>query len=100
MAGHRRGKIVFNFADGGLYSVTDGDQELNGFTSSAGIVSSFTGTFTITDHINNIVATMEMNPAPEKKGGFMSGVKSMFGGKKKGDGAPRRKDFCEVKISQ
>jgi len=58
VAGHRRGKIVFNFADGGLYSVEDGDQVLSGFTSGV-INTNFTGTFTITDHINNIVATME-----------------------------------------
>jgi|TARA_B110000285_G_C14873587_1_gene490395 hypothetical protein len=25
VAGHRKGKIVFNFSDGGLYSVVDGD---------------------------------------------------------------------------
>ena len=98
VAGHRHGKIVFNFADGGLYSVVDGNQELQGF-SSGEINSIFTGTFTITDHINNIVATLVMDPEPEKKsGGMFSSVKGLFGGKKKEE-EKQRKDFCKVTIS-
>jgi len=98
VTGHRKGKIVFNFSDGGLYSVVDGNQELTGFTSGKeGVVTNFIATFTITDHINNIVATLTMNPAPEKKGGFFGGVKSLFGGKK-ATGTEPRTDFCKIDI--
>ena len=60
-------------------------------------MTNFTGTFTITDHINNMVATLVIDPPQEKKGGLFGSVKSLFGGKKTTD--EQRKDFCKITIS-
>jgi hypothetical protein len=96
ISGHRKGKIVFNFDDGGLISVKDGNMIVEGTTSRA-MHSNFIGEAIITDHINGLVAEMLFNPKDEgaPKGMFSSFKKKFFG--KKGE-EKKRVDFTRVNI--
>jgi len=62
--GTRLGKIVFTFADGGLYSVLDPMLDISHLTSKDKIVS-YAEKMIIKDHINKIDAEIEYNPKVE-----------------------------------
>lgn len=85
LMGSRIGKQIYSFSDGGLLSLKDPIMAIAGMISGERYLN-FTGTVTITDHINKLELVATYNPpaAGSTGGGMFKSFKNkLFGGKPK-----------------